>query len=83
MSKRYFVDGVELSANEYLYGKGVSVEPIPEYICMRRIVDLQDHLAELLNHSYHMRTKDSDERVSSVLKAIKHWENINKEEIQV
>ena len=80
MSKRYFVDGVEISANEYFYGKGVDVLPIPEYLIMRRIMDLQDHLAELLDHSYHSRTKESDERVSSVLNAIKFWENLNERE---
>ncbi len=77
MSKRYIVDGVEISQQEYLYGKDVEVEPIPEYMIMRRVMDLQEHLSELLSHSYHMRTRDTDARVASVISAIKFWTNIN------
>ena len=78
MSKRYFIEGVEISHTEYLYGKDVEVEPIPEYLCMRRIEDLQAHLTELLDHSYHTRTGESDARVAKVLNAIDFWTAINK-----
>ena len=60
--------------NEYLYGKDVEVPEIPEDIIKRRIELLEEHLARLLEHSYH--TRDGD-HVNAVLKAIKFWNNLN------
>ena len=73
--KKYFdKDGEELTQQEYLYGKDVEVEPIPQEAINKRVEVLKKHLSELLDHSYH--TRDT-KRVSSVLNAIKYWEHIN------
>ena len=68
-----------MKTNNYLYGDDVEVSEIPADIVMRRIELLKDNLEILLDNSYH--TRDND-RVTAVLKAIKHWENINKEGIE-
>ena len=67
-------DGTILTHQEYLYGADVEVPEIPPEILMRRLEALNDHLSELLDHSFHIR---DNERVRAVLKAIKFWETIN------
>jgi len=63
-------------ANEYLYGEEVEVPEIPQEVVVRRLELLKEHLAELLDHTYYDRDAA---RCNAVLKAIKFWENINKE----
>ena len=74
--KRYEdTDGNEITQQNYLYGAyGDDLPPIPADVSMRRIEALREHLAELLEHSYHTR---DNQRVSSVLKAVSYWENIS------
>ena len=64
--------------NSYLYGEDAEVPEIPADIIVRRVEVLKDHLADLLDHSYH--TRDNN-RVSAVIKAIDFWESINKKEV--
>jgi len=35
-----------MKSSEYLYGSGVSVEPIPDEFIMRRVETLEDHLED-------------------------------------
>ena len=73
--KMYKLEGGSLiTQQEYLYGKDVEVPEIPQDVIMRRLEALKEHLAELLEHSYHTR---DNIRVSAVLKGIKFWESIN------
>ena len=62
--------------NDYLYGEEVEVPEIPQEIVTRRIELLKDNLARLLDHSYYTR---DGARVEKVLKAIRFWETINKD----
>ena len=63
-------------SNSYLYGDGVDVDEIPAEIIVRRVELLKDNLSELLDQSYHTR---DGVRCNAILKAIRFWENINKE----
>jgi hypothetical protein len=60
----------------YLYGEDIEVPEIPADVVMRRIELLKEHLAELLEHSYHTR---DGVRCNAIIKAIKFWENLDKE----
>ena len=75
MSKTYKMeDGSILTQQEYLYGKDNEVPEIPRDVVMRRIETLKEHLAELLEHSYHIR---DSVRCQKVFEAISFWEKIN------
>lgn len=63
--------------NEYLYGEDVEVPDVPQEIIMRRVELLKEHLEVLLDHSVYMR---DGQRCNAVIKAIKFWEDINKDD---
>jgi len=63
-----------MKTNNYLYGKDVEVPEIPNEIIMRRVELLKEHLAELLDQSYHTRDTCC---VRKVWEAIDFWEKIN------
>ena len=65
-----------MRSNEYLYGKDVEVPEIDPLVVVRRIELLKDNLSELLEHSFYTR---DGARCNKIIKAIKHYENINKE----
>lgn len=62
-----------MKTNEWLYGKGVKVAPIPKDVANDRIDKLNVHLHQLLDISY---LKRDDHRVADVIDAIKYWKNL-------
>jgi len=64
--------------NSFLYGEDVDVPMISHEVIDARVLLLKEHLAKLLDHSYH--TRDAT-RCNSIIKAIDFWESINKKEL--
>ena len=64
--------------DEYLYGKEVEVPVIPEYVIMRRVELLKDHLSELLDQSFNNRSYEDQIKIGRVLRAIDFWDGISK-----
>ena len=62
-----------MKTNDYLYGTD-DVPTIPQDVIDARIALLRANLAKVL--AEHYLTRDAN-RANSILKAIKHWENIN------
>jgi len=58
---------------EYLYGK-YKPEPIPNVIIEGRVALLKLHLEDIIKEP--LMKRDSA-KMNAVIKAIKHWENIN------
>jgi hypothetical protein len=73
--KKYIVDNKEVSQTMYLYGTE-DVPEIPQEVIDERITLLEINLARLLDHSFY--TRDAA-RANAVLKAIKFWQNIEKD----
>lgn len=73
--RQYYVDGVEVSQQEYLYGKDVKVPKVPQSLINKRVELLNKNLGELLDVSW--RVRDAS-RVNRIVKAISFWQNINK-----
>ena len=63
-----------LSKHEYLYGKDAEHIEVPDYIIMRKIEQLREHLKELMDEPY--MTRD-EERANAVMKGIAFWNSIN------
>jgi len=63
-----------MKSNEWLYGKGITPEPIPEYVIMRRVESLDDHLTELQATPLPYRNWS---RVKEVQDAIEWWSTLN------
>jgi len=61
-----------MKSNLYLYNT-TEVPEIPAEVVVRRLELLKDNLAELLEHSYHIRDY---ERVAEVLEAISFWQDL-------
>ena len=59
--------------NEWLYGEGVEVKPIPEDVANERIEQLRLHLDVLLETAY---TDRDNLRINDVMKAIKYWQKL-------
>lgn len=59
--------------NDYLYGTGVKVEPIPKEIADERIKKLNDNLHILLDVNYNKR---DNIRVNDVMSAINFWHKL-------
>ncbi len=61
--------------DEYLYGKDVIVEPIPQMVIDSRVRDLKSHINYLVKDG--MINVDMI-RLNKVIEAISFWKNINK-----
>jgi len=66
-------------SNEYLYGKDVEVPVISEYVVMRRVELLKDHLSEMLDVPYQERTYEDQIQIGEILKGIDFWDKMQKE----
>jgi 3-dehydroquinate dehydratase len=66
-----------LRSNEYLYGEGVEVPPIPKDVIEARLDVLNKHLKKLLEVN---QLKRDGSRCNAVIKAIKFWTDINLKE---
>lgn len=65
-----------MKTNEYLYGVGVTIKPIPEEVVSERIQLLNKNLELLL--TVHYMEQDTD-RIRAITRAIFFWENISNE----
>ena len=72
--KIYIIDGVEVTQEEYLYGKGTKVPKIPPGVIIKRVKLLNKQLSLVLQCDYHTR---DEVREAELIKAIDFWENIN------
>lgn len=66
-------DGTMVSQEEYLYGIGCEIEPIPAEITVRRVELIDDVIEEIQNQNYLERDMA---RMNSCLKAKKHWQSL-------
>jgi hypothetical protein len=76
--KKYLIDEVEVTQQEYLYGADVIVPKIPAEVVEARIRLLECNLEKVLDHSFYVR---DSRRCDQILKEIKFWYEINKGDI--